>query len=86
VIDLIEPYLYVRAITLGLGTLWSIQWAFRLVRFANRWRGRLLMLGASERWLRNLLLVTVLRTTILDPINLALMFLLTGLWTLRSFL
>lgn len=84
--DLLEPYLYVRAITLGLGALWGVQWFFRILRFARRWRGRLLMLGASERWLRNMLLVTVLRTTILDPVNLALMFLLTGLWTLRSFL
>ena len=81
--ELIEPYVYVRAITMGLGAIWAVQWALRMSRFTRRWRERLVPLGASERWLRNLFVTTVLRATILDPINLALMFLLLGLWSRR---
>ena len=84
--ELLEPYVYVRAITLALAGIWAVQWGFRLRRFTRRWKGRLISFGASEAWLRNLFLTTVLRTTILDPINLALMLLLLGLWSRSLYL
>ena len=84
--ELIEPYVYVRAITMGLATIWAIQWVFRMRRFTRRWKGRLVSLGASEVWLRNLFLTLILRTTVLDPINLALLLLLGGLWSRGLFL
>jgi len=79
--ELIEPYVYVRAITMGLAAIWAVQWVLRMSRFPKRWRGRLVPLGASERWLRDLFLTVALRATILDPINLALMLLLAGIWS-----
>lgn len=84
--ELIEPYVYVRAITLGLATIWSVQWVLRMRRFTQRWKGRLVSVGASEAWLRNLFLTMILKTTVLDPINLALLLLLSGLWSRSLFL
>jgi hypothetical protein len=83
--ELIEPYVYVRAITMGLAAIWAVQWALRMSRFTRRWKGRLMPLGVSERWLRNLFITTVLRATVLDPVNLALMLLLAGIWSRTLF-
>ena len=82
---MIEPYVFVRAITLGLGALWAIFWFARIIRFERRWRVRLEPLKINERRWRRWIAVTFLRATLLDPINLALMFLLAGLWTLHRF-
>ena len=81
---LVEPYSYVRAITIGLGTLWTIGGFVRLIRFILRWRRRLMPLGFEDRWLRRAVYVAALRATILDPINLALMILLVSIWTFRA--
>ena len=81
---LIEPYVYVRTITIGLGTIWFIQGLFRLRRFMRLWKKRLIPLGIPADLLRKAVLVFVLRTTVLDPINLGLLLLLIGLWGFRA--
>jgi hypothetical protein len=83
---IVEPYTYVRTITLGLGTLWTLGGIVRTVRFARRWHSRLAPLGLSDRWLRKQVLRFVLRATVLDPINLALLLVLLGSWSLRAVL
>jgi len=80
---LVEPYTYVRAITMGLATLWTIGGLVRVLRFARMWRARLLPLGLSDAWLRRQVMIGVLRATILDPLNLALLLLLLGSWSIR---
>ena len=72
--------------TLGLAALWTVGGVVRTLRFARRWHARLAPLGLSDAWLRRQVLRFVLRTTVLDPINLALMLLLVGLWSLRALL
>ena len=81
--ELVEPYTYVRAITIGLGTVWTVFGIARMVRFYLRWRRRLEPLGFERPWLALQVRTFVLRTTVLDPINLALMLTLVGVWLLR---
>ena len=83
---MIEPYVYFRVVTFGLGLLWACFWIGRIVRFERRWRQRMVTtLHLEERVWRKWIAITFLRATILDPINLALMFLLVGIWTLYRF-
>ncbi len=79
-----EPYYYIRAITLGLGFLWTVRGFYRLYRFARTWEHRLDALGLERRWLRRQIAHMTLRATVLDPLNLGLMLLLFASWTLRS--
>lgn len=80
---LVEPYTYVRSITIGLGTVWMIGGIYRTLRFYQRWRDRLIPLGFDEVWLRLQVRTFVLRTTVLDPLNLTLVLSLIGIWMLR---
>ena len=79
-----DPYSYVRAVTIALATVWTIGTILRVADFADRWQGRFESMGLSRAWLRRQVLIIALRTTFLDPINLALMMTLVGSWTLRS--
>ena len=80
---MIEPYVFVRAITLGLGLLWACFWIGRIVRFERRWRERAVtVLHVDERRWRRWIATIFLRATILDPINLTLMCVLVAIWTL----
>ena len=76
-----EPWSYWRTVTLLLAGLWSLSAAARLAWFHQRWERRLEEVGASRRWLRRQLLRVVLRVSVLDPVNLALLLLLAALWT-----
>ena len=80
---LVEPYTYVRAITIGLGTLWTIGGIYRTYAFYVRWRNRLVPLGFEREWIALQVRTFVLRATVLDPLNLFLILLLFGVWTLR---
>ena len=82
--SILEPYSFVRAITMGLATIWTIAWFVRLFRFGKRWEQRLRTVGLDRRWLTHQILIVALRTTILDPVNLALLCLLLGLWSVRT--
>jgi len=79
-----EPYLYIRAITLGLGTLWTVLGLLRLERFVDTWAGRMAALGFERPWLRRQVVRFTLRTILFDPINLALLLALCGTWMLRA--
>ena len=79
----VEPYDYVRSITVGLATIWTAGGLLRLVRFTREWRDRLVQLGMSREWFNRQVGIMVLRTTLLDPINLALLLILFGIWGLR---
>ena len=81
---IVEPYVYVRALTLSLGTLWTLFGILRMRRFFLMWRARLVPLGFDEGWLRDQVLIFTLRVTLLDPWNLALMLLLVFVWILRA--
>lgn len=81
-----DPYDYVRWITLGLGAIWTLRALLRLWRFGQRWGGRLEEIGLERSWMRRQLLVLTLRTTVLDPVNLGLLLLLLGSWSMRSWL
>ena len=80
---IVEPYAFVRGLTIGLATLWTIFGLVRLYRFAARWRDRLVPLGLPDGWLRRQLFVFVLRSTVLDPVNLGLLLFLFACWSLR---
>ena len=79
-----EPYSFVRFITVGLATLWTILGFVRLFRFGHRWEKRLRTFGFSRRWFTRQVMIVAVRTTVLDPVNLALFCLLLGLWSVRT--
>jgi len=76
-----EPWSYWRTVTILLATLWFTAALVRLLFFHRRWERRLEEFGASRRCLRRQLLGVVLRVTVLDPINLALLLLIAALWS-----
>ncbi len=82
---MIDPYVFVRGVTMTLALCWTLLGLRRSVRFIRTWERRLEPLGVSRRWLRRQVAVVLLRATVLDPLNLALMLLLLGIWTARSF-
>lgn len=77
---MIEPYAFVRGVTIALGSTWTIMGIARVVRFAASWEKRLVPLGLDRPWLRRQVAIACLRATVLDPVNLAVMLLLAGLW------
>lgn len=79
---MIEPYEFVRAVTMGLGATWSTLALRRTLRAAREWKKRLHLLAPGERWWWRQVTLASLRVTVLDPLNLALLFLLAGLWSL----
>ncbi len=80
--DLVDPYVFVRAISVLLAGLWTVMGVLRILRFGRRWERRLGPLGFSKRWLRWQVTLIVARATLFDPVNLGLTCLLLGLWTL----
>jgi hypothetical protein len=76
----IEPYAFVRGVTIALGATWTVTGLVRLVRFTASWEARLAPLGLERRWMRRQVAVACLRTTVLDPVNLGLMLVLAALW------
>lgn len=80
----LDPYTFIRIVTVSLGTLWTVTALVRITRFSRRWREKLDVLGIDDRWWRRQVRVACLRATVLDPTNLALMLVLLGLWTLRG--
>jgi hypothetical protein len=78
----IEPYLFIRTVTFALGLTWTVMGLARAVRFAASWKEKLEEFGLDARPWRRWIAVACLRATVLDPINLALMCMLVGLWTL----
>lgn len=83
---MIDPYVFVRSVTLSLAVLWTVLGLLRAVRFVARWERRFAEMGLSRRWLRRQVVITLVRATVLDPINLALMIFLLGIWSFRSVL
>ncbi len=79
---MIEPYAFIRTVTLGLALLWTAAAFLRIARFTARWKRRLAPLGLDDRWWRRRIATACLRATVLDPINLALLCFLIGSWTL----
>lgn len=80
----LNPFAFIRIVTVSLGALWTLTALVRIARFSRRWREKLSILGIEDRWWRRQVRLACLRATVLDPINLALMLVLLGLWTLRG--
>lgn len=80
----LNPYSFIRIVTVSLGTIWTLTALVRISRFSRRWRKKLSVLGIEDRWWRRQVRLACLRATVLDPTNLALMVVLLGLWTLRG--
>lgn len=78
----VEPYAFIRAVTLVLASFWTLRAGVRMVRFLDRWERRLLALGMDRAWLRRQALVFTVRTTVADPLNLLLFLTLTAIWSL----
>jgi hypothetical protein len=78
----IAPHEFIRLVTLALGFTWSVVALIRMVRLERRWRERLDFLDAGDAWWRRQVVLACLRTTVLDPVNQALLWLLLALWTL----
>lgn len=78
-IDL-EPFRFVRIVTIAVATYWTVRGVLRTVGFARNWERRLHGWGLSRRWMRKQVAVVALRSTILDPLNLALCVTLVFLW------
>lgn len=79
---MIDPHEFVRAVTMGLGATWMITGLLRTWRLMQRSKQRMRLLSIEERWFHRQIALAVLRTTVLDPINLALLCLLFALWSL----
>ncbi len=79
-----DPYDFVRLVTVTLATVWTVRGLLRTKRFLARWEARLDQWGMERRWLRRAVFLMIARATVLDPINLALMLTLVGVWTLRA--
>jgi len=77
----IEPYAFVRFVTISLGTVWTVAGIARALRTAREWRVKLEPLALDDAWWRKELTIACLRATVLDPVNLALLCLLLGLWS-----
>ncbi len=78
---MIEPYEYVRLVTLLLASVWTLRGLWRALSFVRAWERRLAGVGASAPWLRRKVFVVLVRATVLDPVNLALLLVLVGIWT-----
>ena len=78
---MIEPYAFIRGVTITLGLVWTATGLVRAVRLARRWRQRLAPLAFEKGWWWRQIAIACLRTTVLDPVNLALVLLLAGLWS-----
>ncbi len=78
---MIEPYAFVRGVTLVLGLTWTVTGLVRIVRFTASWEQRLVPLGFERRWLRRQVALAFARATVLDPLNLGLMLLLVAIWS-----
>ena len=79
---MIDPYAFVRAVTMLLGATWTVTGLVRTWRFVRRSKARTRPLALDDRWWRRQVTLVVLRTTVLDPLNLALLCLLFCLWSL----
>jgi len=78
----IDPYTFIRAITLALGVTWTVMGVVRIVRRAREWQRWLAPVGQAPGWWRKQIVIVCLRATVLDPVNLALLCALVALWTL----
>ena len=76
----LDPYTFIRSVTMSLGTFWTLRMVLRTVRFLDRWERRLEPLGIDRSFLRRQALKMLLRASILDPVNLALMLALVTVW------
>ena len=79
---MIDPYRFVRGVTFLLGATWTVTGLVRAWRFTQDGRERLRWLVFEDRWWRRQVALAALRTTVLDPINLALLCLLLAMWSL----
>lgn len=79
---MIGPYDFIRLVTVSLGLVWTATALIRLVRNAREWKEKLEPLRLDESSWRRWIAIACLRATVLDPVNLALLCLLIGLWTL----
>ena len=79
---MIDPYTFIRTVTFTLGLTWTVAGVVRALRFAASWRQKLAELGLDERGWQRWIAIACLRATVLDPLNLALLCFLVGLWTL----
>ena len=76
----LDPYTFIRTVTFSLATFWTLRMVVRTVRFLNRWERRLGYVGIERRWLRRQMVVMMMRASILDPVNLALLLALITVW------
>jgi hypothetical protein len=83
VLHLPEPYDFVRFITGSLAAVWTVRGGLTTWRLLRRAERALGPDRAERAWLRRVVLLAVVRTTVLDPVNLALMLVLIGLWTVH---
>jgi len=81
-VELPDPYRFVRFVTITLGSIWSVAAAFRLFRMSRRWETHMRRYGIPRSWFRRQILTIIVRTTVLDPVNLGLICLLAGIWTI----
>ena len=79
----LDPYDFMRLVTVALATVWTLRGSLRTWRFLRRWEARLDDWGVSRAHLRRALMVMIARITILDPVNLGLILALGGIWTYR---
>lgn len=76
----LEPYPFIRAVTLSMAAFWTLRTVLRTIRFLDRWERRLAPFGIGRAWLRVQVLRMMLRASVLDPLNLALALALLSVW------
>lgn len=78
---MIDPYTFIRAVTVSLAVFWTVRGVVRTVRFLDRWERRFQALGLERAWLRRQALGVLARATFFDPANVALGCALIALWS-----
>ena len=76
----LEPYPFIRSVTFAMATFWTLRSLWRSLRFVERWQRRLGPLGIERAWLWRQVLTMMLRASLLDPVNLALLLALVSVW------
>lgn len=79
-VKLPDPYALMRGFTLALFGFWTIRGYWRTLRLLRRWTAIARRFGLSAAFVRGEVARFVLRVTVLDPVNVALLATAVIIW------
>ena len=78
--ELVDPYYLMRGLTLVLFGFWTVRGYYRAIKLAQRWTAIGASFGVPASFIRRQMVVFVLRITVLDPVNVALLATAVLIW------